>query len=109
MNFVVQSRAKRASSIQDAAKGVDFVVTMLPVGANVREVYLACTVLIDLRVPATPMTPTASSCRTGCFTGEAQIEALMRKASDRLRRQLDEVRRNTEKVHDQPQELKEAS
>ena len=40
---------------------------------------------------------------------EAQIEALIRKASDRLRRQLDEVRRNTETVHDQPQELKEAS
>jgi membrane protein YdbS with pleckstrin-like domain len=40
---------------------------------------------------------------------EAQIEALIGKASDRLRRQLDEVRRNTEKVPDQPQELKEAS
>jgi hypothetical protein len=40
---------------------------------------------------------------------EAQIEALIRKASDCLRRQLDEVRRNTETAHDQPQELKEAS
>ena len=40
---------------------------------------------------------------------EAQIEALIRKASDRPRRQLDEVRRNAETVHDQPQELKEAS
>ena len=39
---------------------------------------------------------------------EAQIEALIRKASDRLRRQLDEVRRKAETVHDQPQELKEA-
>ena len=40
VNFVVQSGAKRASSVQDAAKGVDFVVTMLPVGANVRSVFL---------------------------------------------------------------------
>jgi len=40
MNFVVQSGAKRAASVQDAAKGVDFVVTMLPVGANVRTVFL---------------------------------------------------------------------
>jgi 3-hydroxyisobutyrate dehydrogenase len=40
VNFVVQSGAKRAASIQDAAKGVDFVVTMLPVGANVRAVFL---------------------------------------------------------------------
>ena len=41
VNFVVQSGAKRAASVQDAAKGVDFVVTMLPVGANVRTVFLA--------------------------------------------------------------------
>jgi 3-hydroxyisobutyrate dehydrogenase len=41
VNFVVQSGAKRAASVQDAAKGVDFVVTMLPVGANVRSVFLA--------------------------------------------------------------------
>jgi len=40
VNFVVQSGAKRAESIKDAAKGVDFVVTMLPVGDNVREVFL---------------------------------------------------------------------
>ena len=39
---------------------------------------------------------------------EAQIEALIRKASDRLQRQLDEVYRKAEPVHDQPQELKEA-
>src|SRR5262249_3854307 len=41
VNFVVQSGAKRAASVEDAAKGVDFVVTMLPVGANVRSVFLA--------------------------------------------------------------------
>ena len=41
VNFVVQSGAKRAGSIEDAAKGVDFVITMLPVGANVRHVFLA--------------------------------------------------------------------
>ena len=40
---------------------------------------------------------------------EAQIEALIRKARDRLRQQLDEVRRNAGSRHDQPQELKEAS
>jgi hypothetical protein len=39
---------------------------------------------------------------------EAQIEALIRKARDRLRQQLDEVRRNAGSRHDQPQELKEA-
>ena len=41
VNFVAQSGAKRAQSVQDAAKAVDFVVTMLPVGGNVRDVYLA--------------------------------------------------------------------
>jgi 3-hydroxyisobutyrate dehydrogenase len=40
VNFVVQSGAKAASSVKDAAMGVDFVVTMLPVGANVRTVFL---------------------------------------------------------------------
>ena len=40
VNFVVQSGAERAASIQDAAKSVDVVVTMLPVGGNVREVFL---------------------------------------------------------------------
>lgn len=40
VNFVVQSGAQRAESIQDAAKGVDIVVTMLPVGGNVREVFM---------------------------------------------------------------------
>jgi len=40
VNFVVQSGAKAASSVKDAATGVDFVVTMLPVGANVRAVFL---------------------------------------------------------------------
>lgn len=40
MNFVVQSGATEAESIKDAASGVDYVVTMLPVGANVREVFM---------------------------------------------------------------------
>jgi 3-hydroxyisobutyrate dehydrogenase len=40
VNFVVQSGAERATSVQDAAGGVDAVVTMLPVGGNVREVFL---------------------------------------------------------------------
>jgi 3-hydroxyisobutyrate dehydrogenase len=40
VNFVIQSGAKAAASVKDAAKGVDFVVTMLPVGANVRTVFL---------------------------------------------------------------------
>jgi hypothetical protein len=39
---------------------------------------------------------------------EAQIEALIRTASDHLRRQLDDVRRNADSRYDQPQELKEA-
>jgi 3-hydroxyisobutyrate dehydrogenase len=40
VNFVVQSGAKRASSVKDAAAEVDFVVSMLPVGENVRAVFL---------------------------------------------------------------------
>lgn len=40
MNFVLQSGAERAESVQEAARGVEFVVTMLPVGSNVREVFL---------------------------------------------------------------------
>lgn len=40
VNFVVQTGAKRAESVKAAASDVDFVVTMLPVGANVRSVFL---------------------------------------------------------------------
>jgi 3-hydroxyisobutyrate dehydrogenase len=40
MNFVVQCGGKAASSARDAAGGVDFVVTMLPAGTDVRKVYL---------------------------------------------------------------------
>jgi 3-hydroxyisobutyrate dehydrogenase len=40
MNFVIQSGATAADSVKDAASGVDFVVSMLPVGANVREVFM---------------------------------------------------------------------
>ena len=40
VNFVIQSGAKAASSVKDAAGGVDFVITMLPVGADVRKVFL---------------------------------------------------------------------
>lgn len=40
MNFAVQAGAKAAASVKDAAGGVDYVVSMLPVGANVRQVYL---------------------------------------------------------------------
>ncbi len=56
MNYVVQSGAEPAQSVTDAASGVEFVVTMLPVGANVRQVYIedqvigaadAGTVMID--------------------------------------------------------------
>lgn len=56
MNFAVQSGATAAASVKDAASGVDFVVTMLPVGDNVRAVFLGegvlaaadrATVLID--------------------------------------------------------------
>ena len=40
INFVVQSGATAAGSVKDAASGVDFVVSMLPVGGNVREVFM---------------------------------------------------------------------
>ena len=36
VNFVVQSGAERVSSAKEASRSVDFVVSMLPVGANVR-------------------------------------------------------------------------
>ncbi len=45
VNFAVQSGAKRAASVKDAASGVDFVVSMLPVGDNVRAVFLGDGVL----------------------------------------------------------------
>jgi 3-hydroxyisobutyrate dehydrogenase len=41
VNFVVQSGAAAAASVKDAAGGVDFVITMLPVGTDVRSVFLA--------------------------------------------------------------------
>jgi 3-hydroxyisobutyrate dehydrogenase len=41
VNFVVQSGAAAASSVKDAAGGVDFVITMLPAGTDVRSVFLA--------------------------------------------------------------------
>ena len=45
VNFVVQSGAEAAASVQEAASGVEFVVTMLPVGGNVRDVFLESGVL----------------------------------------------------------------
>ena len=41
INFVVQSGAEAAASVTDAAGGVEYVITMLPVGDNVRQVYIA--------------------------------------------------------------------
>ena len=40
LNFAVQAGVEAASSVQDAAGNVDVVVTMLPVGQNVRQVFL---------------------------------------------------------------------
>ena len=40
VHFAVQSGAKAAGSVKKAAAGVDFVVTMLPVGSDVRTVFL---------------------------------------------------------------------
>jgi 3-hydroxyisobutyrate dehydrogenase len=40
MNIAVQFGAKRCASLQEAAKGVDFVVTMVPTGKETRAVYL---------------------------------------------------------------------
>jgi 3-hydroxyisobutyrate dehydrogenase len=45
VNFAIQSGAKRAASVKDAAAGVEFVVSMLPVGDNVRAVFLGDGVL----------------------------------------------------------------
>ncbi len=40
VNFAAQSGAERARSCADAARGVEFVITMLPAGGEVRTVYL---------------------------------------------------------------------
>ena len=40
INFAVQSGAVASKSVKEAASGVDFVVTMLPVGTNVKEVFM---------------------------------------------------------------------
>lgn len=40
MRYVAQSGAKAVSSAAEAAKDVDFVVTMVPVGADVRRVFV---------------------------------------------------------------------
>jgi 3-hydroxyisobutyrate dehydrogenase len=45
VNFVAQSGAKAAKSIKEAVTDVDFVVTMLPVGGNVRSVFIDAGVL----------------------------------------------------------------
>ena len=40
INFVVQLGAVATKSVKEAAIGVDFVLTMLPVGTNVKEVFM---------------------------------------------------------------------
>jgi 3-hydroxyisobutyrate dehydrogenase len=40
INFAVQSGAVAANSVKEAASGVEFAITMLPVGANVKEVFM---------------------------------------------------------------------
>lgn len=40
MRYVAQSGAKAVANAKEAARGVEFVVTMLPVGANVRSVFV---------------------------------------------------------------------
>ncbi|MEM9359940.1 MAG: 3-hydroxyisobutyrate dehydrogenase [Pseudomonadota bacterium] len=40
MNYAVQSGAQAATSVKDAAGGVEFAITMLPEGAHVREVIM---------------------------------------------------------------------
>ena len=64
-------------------------------------VALMCVVNVFGRVAMPDISETAGL--------EVQIEALIRKASDHLRRQLDDFRRNADSRCDQSQELKEAS
>jgi 3-hydroxyisobutyrate dehydrogenase len=40
INFAVQLGAVATKSVKEAAIGVDFVLTMLPVGTNVKEVFM---------------------------------------------------------------------
>ena len=40
INFAVQAGAVATKSVKEASSEVDFVVTMVPVGSNVREIFL---------------------------------------------------------------------
>ncbi|MBT6276828.1 MAG: NAD(P)-binding domain-containing protein, partial [Chromatiales bacterium] len=53
MNFAIQVGAKPAASVAEAAANVQFVVSMLPVGKHVREVYLATDGVIASAAPGT--------------------------------------------------------
>jgi hypothetical protein len=63
-------------------------------------VALMCVVNVFGRVAMPDISETAGL--------EVQIEALIRKANDQLRRQLDDFRRNADSRSDQSQESKEA-
>jgi len=52
LNVAVQCGAQRAGSSRDAARGVDFILTMLPAGDDVRAVYLGDGI-IDTAEPGT--------------------------------------------------------
>jgi 3-hydroxyisobutyrate dehydrogenase len=53
MNIAVQFGAKRCASLQEAAKGVAFVVTMVPTGKETRAVYLGPQGIIANASPGT--------------------------------------------------------
>lgn len=53
MNIAVQFGARRCASLQEAAKGVEFVVTMVPTGKESRAVYLGPEGIIANASPGT--------------------------------------------------------
>jgi len=67
LNFAVQAGAQAAGTAAQAATAVEFVVTMLPVGANVREVYLQGGVL----AAASPSTVVVDSSTIDVETSQA--------------------------------------
>ncbi len=50
---LVEAGGKAAGSVKDAASGVDIVITMLPAGAQVRDVYLGNSGVVATASPAT--------------------------------------------------------
>ena len=86
LRYVAQSGAKACTTAKEAASGVEFVVTMLPVGANVRSVLVNDGV-IGGAAPGTIMLDCSTidvDSADGAFRGaEQEVHACADEAADR--------------------------